>query len=88
MKMIVATLPDIDQDQVNQALVEAGFRVTRIASTGSILRSGTSTLFIGVEDDQLEDAIQLIISNTTPGIEPGMNRGSLFVLNVEDFRRL
>lgn len=88
MKMIIATLPDIDQDQVNQALVDAEFRVTQIASTGGFLRSGTSTLLIGVEDEQLEEAIQIITSNTTPGIEPGTKRGTLFVLNIEHFRQL
>lgn len=87
MKMIIMTLPDVDERQVTSALVDAQFRVTRIASTGSFWRAGTSTLLIGVPDEQLEDAIQIIQNNCTPPIEPGLKRASLFVLNVAQFEQ-
>ena len=88
MKLIVVTLPDVDERPVTSALVEAQFGVTRIASTGSFWRAGTSTLLIGVPDERLEDAIQIIQGNCTPPIEPGLKRVSLFVLNVERFEQL
>ena len=88
MKMILVTLPDTDERAVTEALVSANHRVTRIASTGSFWRSGTSTLFLGVEDDQVEETIQIIQNNCTPPIEPGLTRASLFVLNVEHFKQL
>ena len=34
MKLIIAIIRDIDNDPVSQNLIAAGFRVTRIASTG------------------------------------------------------
>ena len=49
MKMIVAILKDEDTEPVTQALVDLGLCVTRIASTGGILRQGRSTLMVGVK---------------------------------------
>ena len=70
MKMIVAIIRDSDNDAVSQALVTSGFRVTRIASTGGFLRRGSSTLMIGVEDDKVDVAIQVLKDNTTPLKKP------------------
>ena len=88
MKLIVVTIPDIEKNPVMSALVAENYQVTRIASTGSFWRSGTSTLLIGVEDEQQEDLIRIIQKNITPPIEPGLRRVSLFVLNVEHFKQL
>jgi len=88
MKMIVAILPDTDNEAVSNALINQGFRVTTIASTGGLLSSGTSTLVIGVQDDQVEKALQLVKDSCTPAPDPGLKRGSLFVLNVARFEQL
>lgn len=88
MKLIIVIIRDIDNEPVSQALVNEGFRVTRIASTGGFLRRGSSTLMIGTEDDQVDHAFQTIRSNLGPAIEPGVNRASLFVLNVEHFHQV
>ena len=88
MKMIIVTVPDVDEKAVTTALIAENYRVTRIASTGSFWRSGTSTLFFGVEDEKVEEAIQLVQTNVTPAIEPGQPRGSLFVINVEHFEQI
>jgi uncharacterized protein YaaQ len=85
MKMIVVTLPDADEPSVTRALLDEEFRITQIASTGTFLRSGTSTFFLGVRDERVEQAIQIIKNNITPSIEPGLRRVMLFVLNVEQF---
>ena len=60
MKLIVVILRDNDNEPVSQGLIQQGFRVTRIASTGGFLRRGMSTLMIGVEDDRVEQAIAVI----------------------------
>ncbi len=88
MKMIVAILPDMDNETVSDALLKQGFRVTTIASTGGLLSSGTSTLMIGVDDDQVDTALQLVKAHCAPAPEPGLKRGSLFVLNVARFEQL
>jgi uncharacterized protein YaaQ len=88
MKMIVAILPDTDNEAVSSALIAQGFRVTTIASTGGFLSSGSSTLMIGVQKDQIEIAIRTVKENCAPASEPGLKRGSLFVLNVARFEQL
>jgi uncharacterized protein YaaQ len=88
MKMIVAILTDADKEAVSKQLIKLGYRVTTIASTGGLLSSGTSTLMIGVQDGEVEGAIQLIKDNCAPASEPGLKRGSLFVLNVARFEQL
>ncbi len=88
MKMIVAIISDLDNEPVSQALVQAGYRVTRIASTGGFLRRGYSTLMIGLEDEKVDAAIEVIREKTTLPDEPGMKRATLFVLNVARFTQV
>ena len=88
MKMIIVTVPDEDEKAVTNALIACDYRVTRIASTGTFWRSGTSTLFFGVADDRVEDAIQCVQKNVTPSIEPGLQKATLFVINVEHFEQV
>ncbi|OGO42307.1 MAG: hypothetical protein A2W36_00270 [Chloroflexi bacterium RBG_16_58_14] len=88
MKMIIAIIRDSDNEPVSQALVTAGFRVTRVASTGGFLRRGSSTLMIGVEDEKVEQAIQVLRESTTPSEDPGVRRATLFVLNIEHFSQI
>ncbi len=88
MKLIVAVLRDDDSEPILQALISEGFRVTRIASTGGFLRRGSTTMMIGVEDDKVDEAINIIDKNCAVTVEPGLKRATLFVLNVNRFTQL
>ncbi len=88
MKLIITILRDSDNEPVSQALISAGFRVTRIASTGGFLRRGSSTLMIGVNEEKLDEAIEVIRKSAAPPVEAGMKRATLFVLNVEHFTQV
>ncbi len=88
MKLIIAILRDTDEENVSNALIAADIRVTRIASTGGYFRRGSSTLLVGVDDDRLESALQIIRASIAPAIEPGLHRGTLFVLPVEQFEQI
>lgn len=85
MKMIIAILRDRDTNPVSTALTSAEFRVTHIASTGGFLRRGNSTLFIGLEDEKVEQALEVIRKNLEPPDEPAEKRATIFVLNVNRF---
>ena len=87
-RLIIAILRDADGEEVLKALLEAGFRVTRIASTGGFLRRGTATLLIGVEKERVETAMQIIRDNSVPAIDPGLKRATVFVLKVDQFEQL
>jgi len=88
MKMIIAIIGDHDNEPVSQGLIQTGLRVTRIASTGAFFRRGSSTLMIGVEDDKVDAAIQVIRERTTSTGETGVKRATLFVLNVEHYSQI
>ncbi len=88
MKMIIAILRDSDSDNVAHALIDAGFRATRIASTGGFLRRGSTTLMIGLDDEKVAQAIQLIRDNCAPPEETGVKRATVFVLKVDHFTQV
>ncbi|CAN5604817.1 cyclic-di-AMP receptor [soil metagenome] len=60
MKLIVAIAQDYDTDALLRAVTTAGFRVTRVSSTGGFLRSTNATLLIGVEDHQVKTCLEII----------------------------
>ncbi len=87
MKMIIAIIRDADSDPVTQALTAGNFRITRIASTGGLLRRGVTTLLIGVEDNQVETVIQQLKDNCSP--DPGDGkRATVFVVPVASFLQI
>ncbi|MBN1149411.1 MAG: cyclic-di-AMP receptor [Anaerolineales bacterium] len=88
MKLIITIISDADNEPVSQALIIEGFRVTRISSTGGFLRRGQSTLMIGVADEKVDEAIQIIRESLPAAADPNIKRATLFVLNVEDFSQI
>jgi len=50
MKLIIAIVQDEDTPALTEALVAAGHRFTKVSTTGSFLRTGNTSLLIGVED--------------------------------------
>jgi uncharacterized protein YaaQ len=85
MKLIIAILRDVDNEPVSGALTSAGFRVTLVASTGGFLRRGSTTLLIGVDDEQLDAALSTIRTNCAPPSDPNTKRATIFVLKVDQF---
>ena len=63
MKLVIAVIQDKDSNRLSNALVKEGFRATKLASTGGFLRSGNTTLLIGVEDERVDDVLSLIKTN-------------------------
>lgn len=88
MKMIVCIVQDADKDEVSEALNNAGYAVTLIPSTGAYFRRGNATLITGVEDEQVEDAIQVIRETVRNEEEPELKRATLFVINVDQFKKV
>jgi uncharacterized protein YaaQ len=87
MKLLFAIIKDDDVDNVVPALTSSSFRVTRVASTGGFFRKGSTTLLIGVDDEQVDAAIRLLREKTTP--EPNeQKRATVFVVPVSRFEQL
>lgn len=60
MKMIVAIVQDEDSSRLISALMNDGFGVTKLATTGGFLRAGNTTLLIGVDDDKMSAVMKII----------------------------
>ena len=60
MKMIIAIVHDEDSSRLVSNLMNEGYSVTKLATTGGFLRAGNTTLLMGVNDDKLDGAIKII----------------------------
>ena len=60
MKMIIAIVQDEDSSRLVSNLMNEGYSVTKLATTGGFLRAGNTTLLVGVEDDRFQEAMDLI----------------------------
>ena len=60
MKMLLAIVNYDDSRNVMSSLMKAGFSITKLASTGGFLRAGNVTILIGLEESQLDQAIDII----------------------------
>ena len=60
-KMVMTIIEREEADDVLEALIEAGYTPTIFGeSRGGVLRQARPTLFIGVQDDKLEDVLSII----------------------------
>jgi uncharacterized protein YaaQ len=80
MKLLLFVTEDSVADTTVDSLVEQGFRVTRLASTGGFLRKGNTTLLVGVEDAAVERATALV-RRTAPG-------ALVIILDLERYERV
>jgi uncharacterized protein YaaQ len=87
-RLVIVVLRDADGEEVLRALLDENFRVTRIASTGGLMRRGISTFLIGVEKERVETAIHLVREFSAPTIDPGLKRATVFVLKVDQFEQI
>jgi len=82
MKLIIAIVQDEDTPALTEALVSNGHRFTKVSTTGSFLRTGNTSLLIGVEDE-LVPPVMAILRRTcrrrtqvavpySPALEPGL----------------
>ena len=60
MKLIIAIVQDEDASRLISHLMDEGFSVTKLATTGGFLKSGNTTLLIGVEDGRLQECLAII----------------------------
>jgi len=95
MKMMIMIVKDNESEALTRALIGAQYRVTGISSTGGFLRSGVTTLLIGVEDAQVDAATELIRTTLTASRsrsehaeDAAEKRVTLFVVPVSRFEQV
>ena len=62
MKMVLAVVANNVAEAITDALLAAGFRTTRLASTGGFRREGNTTIMMGVEDEDVEPVLAILRS--------------------------
>ncbi len=87
MKLILAVVRHVDTEPILRALLDQGYRVTRLASTGGFLRRGNATLMIGVDEGQEQMVIDLLKSAVGQP-DPDQHRVTLFILNASDYLQI
>ena len=60
MKLIMSIVNNDDANRVQDALIDHGFFVTRMSSTGGFLKKGNTTFLIGTNDDKVDAVITVI----------------------------
>ena len=91
MKLIIAIVQDEDSSRLLTKLMQSGFGVTKLATTGGFLKAGNTTMLLGVEEERLQDAIHVIESvcksrkqmTTAPAALTGMAHGEYTTYPVE-----
>lgn len=97
MKLTLTIVRDDDANKVVDALLEHGFYVTRLASTGGFLRMGNTVLLSGVEDDRVDQMLKIVQAHTQIHVQPPtshllqetqVGRAVVFVLGLERLAKL
>ena len=60
MKLVLAVVQDDDAIDLIEELTDKDYRVTKLATTGGFLKSGNTTLMIGVEEKEVKNLINVI----------------------------
>ena len=63
MKLVIAVVHDEDSHKLMEALTCKGHMATKLASTGGFLKTGNTTLLIGVPQEQVEQVTDIIKKN-------------------------
>jgi uncharacterized protein YaaQ len=86
MKLILAIVASDAVDSVSKSLASKNYPVTHISSVGGFLRRGSTTLVIGVNEDQVQGVIDAIRAGTpTAPRADNAHAVTLFVVNAGQF---
>ncbi len=62
-KLIVAIVQDQDVPILIDEIITAGFRVTKLATSGGFLKAGNTTLLMGIHEEEIPEVMQIIDDN-------------------------
>ena len=94
MKLIIAVIQDEYMTKVNKALMENKIRITKLTSSGGFLKAGNTTVFIGVEDQEVDNVIEMIKNECTKTKTKSNNSdikpmaANLFIMDIDQFIRI
>lgn len=63
MKLLIAIINNDDSHKVLNEISRAGLYATKLSTTGGFLKAGNLTLIMGVEDERVDDALDILRKN-------------------------
>lgn len=60
MKLVMAIINAEDAHAVISHLTQDGFSVTKLATTGGFLKTGNTTVIVGVDEDKVDEILSII----------------------------
>ncbi len=94
MKLIIAIVQDEFSTKVIKSLMAHKYGTTKLSSTGGFLKSGNTTLLIGVEDRKVDEVIKVIeeqcenskVQKNKDGVTVGA--ANIFILDMNEFKKI
>ncbi len=86
MKMVIAIINYDDSQEVMGSLIKSGFSITKLPASGGLLKTGSVTMLIGLDESRLDECLQIIKehSSTRKQIIPtGLDSGLFPTAPVE-----
>ena len=77
MKLVLVIVHNDDAETVLRETLKAGFRATKLSSSGGFMHVGNTTLIMGVEDERLDELMKVVekfSSRRTEMVSPLPNR--------------
>jgi len=94
LKLIIAIIQDEYITKVIRTLMENKIRTTKLSSTGGFLKSGNTTLFIGVEDNKVDEVVELIKKEcSSKKVKSGNDEitvggANLFIMDIDNYIKI
>ncbi len=96
MKLIIAVVPNSITENTLDKLLDAGIGATKLASTGGFGKGGNTTLLIGIKDEYVEAAKNIIksesetrkiemLAENNNKINKSLPGSTIMVLDMEQF---
>jgi len=60
MKLVISIIHDEDSHRLMDKLSKSGFMATKLATTGGFLRTGNTTVLIGVSSEKVDEVVSII----------------------------
>ncbi len=90
MKLVIAIVQDQDVQQLVKELMSKKYRATKLASTGGFLKSGNTTLLMGVEEEKIDDVISITEGvcksrNASTDDDVVVGGANIFIIDIDKF---
>jgi uncharacterized protein YaaQ len=94
LKLIIAIIQDESISKVIKTLMDNKIRTTKLSSTGGFLKSGNTTLLMGVENNEVDIVTELIRKEcTSKKVKSGneevtVGGANLFVIDIDKYMKI